>query len=301
MPGRSDLLDRARAGGQGARAARRAVPRHAPEGRHRLRAGARCDDAPLRRAADRARSDRHPAHARDDSCSRARAGAAILLSSHLLHLVEEVCTRVIIMDRGRKIADGTVGRARVPPRPGGRRFEPRADLHARHRARRRASGPVDGRAAGMLSVSLYIIACSLKNRVGGGCARLREPRYADLRRSPGSGTRPSRSPAVFTRRCRGGRRPSQSPIDELPSARRRPGQRSPASSSDRRGRRWLSPGGSAAALHPRRSAVPVSRTGLAPDARRLSHARSQFGLLFGSFISALVLPSGRDRCGSASG
>jgi ABC-2 type transport system ATP-binding protein len=39
---------------------------------------------------------------------RADAGAAILLSSHLLHLVEEVCTRVIIMDNGRKIADGSV-------------------------------------------------------------------------------------------------------------------------------------------------------------------------------------------------
>ena len=44
---------------------------------------------------------------RETIVSRARAGAAILLSSHLLHLVEEVCTRVIIMDRGRKIADGT--------------------------------------------------------------------------------------------------------------------------------------------------------------------------------------------------
>jgi len=41
--------------------------------------------------------------------TRARDGAAILLSSHLLHLVEEVCSRVIIMDHGRKIADGTVG------------------------------------------------------------------------------------------------------------------------------------------------------------------------------------------------
>jgi ABC-2 type transport system ATP-binding protein len=40
--------------------------------------------------------------------ARARAGAAILLSSHLLHLVEEVCGRVIIMDRGRKVADGAV-------------------------------------------------------------------------------------------------------------------------------------------------------------------------------------------------
>jgi ABC-2 type transport system ATP-binding protein len=39
---------------------------------------------------------------------RADAGAAIVLSSHLLHLVEEVCTRVIIMDHGRKIADGSV-------------------------------------------------------------------------------------------------------------------------------------------------------------------------------------------------
>jgi len=39
---------------------------------------------------------------------RADAGAAIVLSSHLLHLVEEVCTRVIIMDNGRKIADGSV-------------------------------------------------------------------------------------------------------------------------------------------------------------------------------------------------
>ena len=44
---------------------------------------------------------------RDTIVARARAGAAILLSSHLLHLVEAVCTRVIIMDRGQKVADGT--------------------------------------------------------------------------------------------------------------------------------------------------------------------------------------------------
>ena len=41
--------------------------------------------------------------------ARAKAGASVLVSSHLLHLVEEICTRVIIMDRGKKIADGTVG------------------------------------------------------------------------------------------------------------------------------------------------------------------------------------------------
>jgi ABC-2 type transport system ATP-binding protein len=44
---------------------------------------------------------------RETILARGRAGAAILLSSHLLHLVEEICTRVIIMDRGHKIADGT--------------------------------------------------------------------------------------------------------------------------------------------------------------------------------------------------
>ena len=39
---------------------------------------------------------------------RGRAGAAIILSSHLLHLVEEICTRIVILDRGVKLADGTL-------------------------------------------------------------------------------------------------------------------------------------------------------------------------------------------------
>src|SRR3982751_2389714 len=44
---------------------------------------------------------------RNTILARARECAAVLLSSHLLHVVEEVCSRVIIMDRGRKVADGT--------------------------------------------------------------------------------------------------------------------------------------------------------------------------------------------------
>ncbi|HEY6808063.1 MAG TPA: ABC transporter ATP-binding protein [Gemmatimonadales bacterium] len=39
---------------------------------------------------------------------RARRGAAVLLSSHLLHLVEEICTRVLIIQRGKMIALGTI-------------------------------------------------------------------------------------------------------------------------------------------------------------------------------------------------
>jgi ABC-2 type transport system ATP-binding protein len=40
--------------------------------------------------------------------ARGRSGTAVLVSSHLLHLVEEICTRVVIVDRGRKVADGTM-------------------------------------------------------------------------------------------------------------------------------------------------------------------------------------------------
>jgi ABC-2 type transport system ATP-binding protein len=39
---------------------------------------------------------------------RARDGATIVLSSHLLHLLEEVCTNVLILKKGEKIADGTI-------------------------------------------------------------------------------------------------------------------------------------------------------------------------------------------------
>src|SRR5947199_247104 len=44
---------------------------------------------------------------RETIIARARGGAAVLLSSHLLHLVEEICSRVIIMAGGKKVADGT--------------------------------------------------------------------------------------------------------------------------------------------------------------------------------------------------
>ena len=39
---------------------------------------------------------------------RAAAGAAILISSHLLHLLEEVCSHVLILKNGRKVIDGTI-------------------------------------------------------------------------------------------------------------------------------------------------------------------------------------------------
>lgn len=40
--------------------------------------------------------------------ARARGGAAVVVSSHLLHLVEEICTRILIINKGTKVADGTL-------------------------------------------------------------------------------------------------------------------------------------------------------------------------------------------------
>jgi ABC-2 type transport system ATP-binding protein len=39
---------------------------------------------------------------------RAQAGCAVVLSSHLLHMLEEVCTHVLILKRGSKVANGTL-------------------------------------------------------------------------------------------------------------------------------------------------------------------------------------------------
>ncbi len=40
--------------------------------------------------------------------ARAREGAAVILSSHLLHLVEELCTRLLVIRRGEAVALGTI-------------------------------------------------------------------------------------------------------------------------------------------------------------------------------------------------
>ena len=45
---------------------------------------------------------------KDSILNRAREGAAIIISSHLLHLLEEVCSHVLILKGGRKILDGTM-------------------------------------------------------------------------------------------------------------------------------------------------------------------------------------------------
>ncbi len=49
---------------------------------------------------------------KDSILQRARDGAAILISSHLLHLLEEVCSHVLILKAGRKVIDGSLEEVR---------------------------------------------------------------------------------------------------------------------------------------------------------------------------------------------
>jgi ABC-2 type transport system ATP-binding protein len=45
---------------------------------------------------------------KDSIMKRARDGAAIIISSHLLHLVEEICSHILILKNGCKIIGGTI-------------------------------------------------------------------------------------------------------------------------------------------------------------------------------------------------
>ena len=44
---------------------------------------------------------------------RAAAGAAVIVSSHLLALVEDLCTHLLILDHGRRIFFGPIEQARI--------------------------------------------------------------------------------------------------------------------------------------------------------------------------------------------
>ena len=52
-------------------------------------------------------------HMKQTIVARGGSGAAVIVSSHLLHLVEEICTRIVIIDRGVKVADGTLAELRA--------------------------------------------------------------------------------------------------------------------------------------------------------------------------------------------
>ena len=50
---------------------------------------------------------------KDRIAETARSGVAVLLSSHMLHLVEELCQRVVIIVGGKKALDGSLDEIRA--------------------------------------------------------------------------------------------------------------------------------------------------------------------------------------------
>ena len=74
---------------------------------------------------------------KDSILKRAAAGAAILISSHLLHLLEEICSHVLILKDGKKIIDGTMDEVR-------RKFSEAADGANLEEAFFRATGESKG-------------------------------------------------------------------------------------------------------------------------------------------------------------
>jgi ABC-2 type transport system ATP-binding protein len=77
--------------------------------------------------------------AKDAIVERSREGAAIIVSSHLLHLVEEIAHRVLVILNGRKAAHGTMAelKAAHPDLAEGARLE---DLFLKMAAEEQANG-----------------------------------------------------------------------------------------------------------------------------------------------------------------
>ena len=100
-----------------------------PAPRHRRGAAARPAAAAARRADHRPRPRRHARHARARAPARRATGMTVLLSSHLMGEVEELCDRVAIVTRGRVDLRGRARRAdrqhRRPLRAAHHRRRPR--------------------------------------------------------------------------------------------------------------------------------------------------------------------------------
>ena len=99
---------------------------------------------------------------KDSILRRAQAGAAIVLSSHLLHLLEEVCSHVLILKKGERIADGTMAEVHAQFSDGDATRASRTCSSAPRAARNREPARQHARAL------LYLRVTSL---VGTACAR----------------------------------------------------------------------------------------------------------------------------------
>jgi ABC-2 type transport system ATP-binding protein len=84
-------------------------------------------------------------------------GATVVLSTHLLAEVEQVCGRVVILNRGRIVADGTVaeiGRRAGAPRHGRLQVPPEETARALEALRERGVQAAEDWSAGQLDLAL---------------------------------------------------------------------------------------------------------------------------------------------------
>lgn len=124
---------------------------------------------------------------KDTILERARGGMALLISSHLLHLVDEICTHLLILKQGRRVAHGTIDDVRrqfaeSAPMPASRmcsfaRLEAVEDKA--HRAANRSHGESGDRGGGlsMFTALVFLQTRLFWNRVRVQIRRLRQPKY----------------------------------------------------------------------------------------------------------------------------
>ena len=84
-------------------------PGHAAAARHRAGHAGTARGAGARRADERARPAADRRDARGAGRQYAETGRTVIVSSHLLAEVEQTCTHVVVMHRGRIVAAGSVG------------------------------------------------------------------------------------------------------------------------------------------------------------------------------------------------
>ena len=113
---------------------------------------------------------------KDSILKRARDGAAIIISSHLLHLVEEICSRILILKNGQKIADGTLAEVtrKFSEQPGDASLE---EIFFRATSEPRRAAGAAGRDRTMIAALCYLQYHSTRNRLVTRFKRLKQPKY----------------------------------------------------------------------------------------------------------------------------
>ena len=118
---------------------------------------------------------------KDSILKRARDGAAIIISSHLLHLVEEICSRILILKNGPEDRRWHARGSHAEIFRTARRRQSRGNFLPRHERNRhdRAGGSAAAAALKrtMIAALLYLQYHTFRNRLVSRFKRLKQPKY----------------------------------------------------------------------------------------------------------------------------